>query len=377
MKKPIIILFALLVLSLTSSLGFACNYILTDLGTLGRSSSAAYGINNKGQVVGHFDIPPVGDQWRGPWHGFLYTGHSMEDLGAPGKGGISEATGINDSGQVVLTAYSADPYVDWHAYLYYGDNMQDLGTLGGGQSQAKGINNFGQVVGGSQITDSRYRHHAFLYSEGSMKDLGALGAGGSFAYGINDAGQVVGYTSTEDNKVHAFIYNDGKMQDIGTLGGTCSYARGINNNGQVVGYSYVINESGGDAAYHAFLYTEGKMQDLGAIGVGPLAEYSVNWSEAYAINQNGQVVGITYTNTSNHWSADHAFLYSGGKMQDLNSLVCGSDWTIVHAYGINDIGQIIGEALPANGGDGHAVLLTPSSCAPLVPLPGILPLLLD
>ncbi|MBI5747805.1 MAG: hypothetical protein HZA00_01680 [Nitrospinae bacterium] len=68
--------------------------------------------------------------------------------------------------------------------------ITDLGTLpGGNQSYAYGINNSGQVVG-SAFTEAGY-YHAFLYSGGVMQDLGTLGGTHSFASGINDSGQVV------------------------------------------------------------------------------------------------------------------------------------------------------------------------------------------
>jgi probable HAF family extracellular repeat protein len=51
-------------------------YVITDLGTLGGSSSAAYGINAGGQVVGYSTI--AGDS---NYHGFLFDQNHMTDLG--------------------------------------------------------------------------------------------------------------------------------------------------------------------------------------------------------------------------------------------------------------------------------------------------------
>jgi len=69
-------------------------YSVTDLGTLGGSSSCANGINNNGQVVGYTDTG------SGASHAFLWTsGGGMQDLGTLG-GSNSGANGINDNGQV-------------------------------------------------------------------------------------------------------------------------------------------------------------------------------------------------------------------------------------------------------------------------------------
>jgi probable HAF family extracellular repeat protein len=71
--------------------------------------------------------------------------YTVVDLGTLG-GTSSEAYGINDIGQVVGWAYPSGT-TTWHAFLWSGGVMQDLGTLGGTESKAYGINSLGQVVG--------------------------------------------------------------------------------------------------------------------------------------------------------------------------------------------------------------------------------------
>jgi probable HAF family extracellular repeat protein len=83
--------------------------------------------------------------------------------------------------------------------------VTDLGTLGGSTSQATGINNLGQVVGNAAVSTGYY--YAFLYSSGTMSDLGILGGGDSFADGINASGQVVGYGWASTLTDHAFLYS--------------------------------------------------------------------------------------------------------------------------------------------------------------------------
>jgi probable HAF family extracellular repeat protein len=227
--------------------------------------------------------------------------------------------------------------------------MQNLGTLGGYTSSAWGINVSGQVVGSSPTADGN--NHAFLYSgNGPMQNLDTL-PGGTFsqALGINASGQVMGSSAN-----HAFIWQAGSgMQNLGTLGGNTSSAWGINNSGQVVGNS---ETSGGPA--HAFLYSgNGPMQDLGTLLGGTS-------SHATGINDSGKIVG--YASTSDN---PHAFLYSGGSMTDLNSLVdLDSGWTLEQANAINNIGQIVGMGRNA-AGQGFAFLLTP------IPEPSTLALL--
>ena len=93
-----------------------------------------------------------------------------------------------------------------------------------------------------------------------------------------------------------------------------------------MGASYT---DGSGYASHAFLFSGGSMQDLGTLP-GRLA------SVATAVNKLGQVVGYADTNGS----ALQAFLYSGGSMQSLGT---------GEACAINDAGQVVGETLSSSG----------------------------
>ncbi len=163
-------------------------FTFTDIGTY----SAAYGINNSGQVVG------VASILDGTEHAFFYSNGTMYDLGTLG-GTKSQANAINDDGQIVGSSYTSNG--SKHAFLYSNGVMNDLGTLAGAanpasESQAAAINSSGQVVGSSFTSStSGYRLHAFLYSNGVMNDLGASVFDFSSATAINSSGQAVGYAS--------------------------------------------------------------------------------------------------------------------------------------------------------------------------------------
>ncbi len=139
-----------------------------------------------------------------------------------------------------------------------------------------------------------------------------------------------------------FVYT---LTDLGTSpfpADSGSQGFGVNDAGQVVG------QSGG----HAFLSGPdgGPLKDLGTLGG------SLTFSVGEAINDSGQVVGTSYAFGG---AGGHAFLYSGGQMLDLNSLIApGSGFTLVDASGISDTGYITGYGF-ANGSM-HAFLLTPA-----------------
>ena len=74
------------------------------------------------------------------------------------------------------------------------------------------------------------------------------------------------------------------------------------------------------------------LKDLGTIA----GNTSTVW--AFGINDSGVVVGqSTFSNTY------HAFVYSGGKMKDLNAMIpAKSGWVLIDAASINASGQIVG-----------------------------------
>jgi probable HAF family extracellular repeat protein len=107
------------------------------------------------------------------------------------------------------------------------------------------------------------------------------------------------------------------------LGGHFSQARAINDRGEVVGIS-----STGQST-HAFLWRDGRMSDLGTLGG--------RHSAAFDINNRGEVVGYSET-AGGQW---HAFLWRDGRMRDLGTLGGAGGSSIATA--INDRGDIVGD----------------------------------
>lgn len=341
-------------------------YTVADLGNLGTNAPmlTSTGLNAGGAVVGTYN--------DGAASAFLAAGGPMASIGNLG-GGASYAQGINDNGVVVGYSSTGSGY-DVFTYTKAGGMVDATATHGVGLSGtaynfATDINNSGQIVGYANPGGGT---HAFFYNGTTTKDLGTLAGFGSSseAFALNNSGQIVGESANSLTATsHAFLYSGGTMDDLGTIGGSTgsSVAYDINASGEVVGNSYVNNTS----IYHAFLYNGTTMIDL-----TPGAAYANYNSLAYGINTAGQAVGSLSTDAftlgGNSFSS-HGFLYSGGVLTDLNTLVNPTQgWTILSAYGINDAGQI--SVLAANNqGQSHVLLL--SSPAVLVDEPPTLVLL--
>lgn len=334
----------LLLASVGQATAAATYYIVQDLGTLpGDNSSIAWGINERGDVVG-WSNGPNGHR------AFLFTdaGGIVALPGLPDKP-RTIARRINDAGDIVGTADAGGTDLG-HAVRWRGGAIKDLGTLAAGAySEGWGINSFGDVVGESYTNGGSFSGvHAFLYTDANgLVDLTPTSDTGR-ARDINDAGQVTGY-KTALGGYHAFRWTSGTFEDLGVLPGFAhSFGFAIQGSGRVAGSS----STGSGNSEHIFRFTDGVgMQDLGGVG-----EHNQAWS----INGAGNVVGVL----GQH--APRAFLYTDETgLKDLNGLIDQSlGWVLLGAFDINDAGQIVGYGFNNFTQTTHAVRLQPMSTPP-------------
>lgn len=111
-------------------------------------------------------------------------------------------------------------------------------------------------------------------------------------------------------------------------------AFGINDSSQVVGDS--VTSFTGEPSNHVFLYNGGTMTGLGTL-MDPLAEAHAT---GFGINNAGQIAGTSNVNVGANFAINHAFLYSSGTMRDLGTLGGRNSF----GYAINNAGQVVGRS---------------------------------
>ena len=197
--------------------------------------------------------------------------------------------------------FAASPGYTVHGLPLVGDRI----PIGG-----VGIRYSGQITGHTGCSTSCYSH-VFL----DRMDLILPGSTFSFVYDINNMGQVVGLSGRDGGPVHAFVYDPSNgMTNLSPLVGGPSDAYGINNHGHIVG-SASINDR-----FHAFRLRDGELTLFDTV------------RPAKKINDSGLIAGFGIVIEDD---VIKPMLFPGGGFSD--------------AYGINNLGQVVGQADNSNG----------------------------
>jgi probable HAF family extracellular repeat protein len=343
-------------------------YQVTNLASLGGTTSAGSSINNRGWVAGSSNL--AGDQAQ---HAALWTGGSVIDLGTlggPNSGvlwpvkndrgiisGISQTSQPDPLGERwSCSAFFPTATATGHqclGFVWQDGAMRPLPTLGGTNGFATGANNRGEIVGWAENTvhDStcvppqvlQFRAVVWGPRPGQIRELPPLpGDTVSAATALNNRGQVIGISGICDRAVgrfsaiHAVLWEDGNPTDLGTLGGVAwNTPMSINQRGDVVGFANASAAAGGSFAVHAFLRTrKGGIHDLGTLPGDAT-------SQALGINDRREIVGTSCDADFNC----RAVIWRNGEITDLNTLIAkGYSGHLITANDINESGRITGQA---------------------------------
>ena len=292
--------------------------------------------------------------------------------GGGGGGGDAAAANPDTDGDGIPNAVDAFPndptkFVNNVTVLLAG-----LSAGGAGFTAATAVNTGGSVVGFSEVTAApagvkavRWTVSAVDGSASPAATLNPISAGGTYsaAYGVSTAGITVGESESGagGSIVAAFwpasAVSGATALPAGTFPGPSS-AYGINSlaTPQIVGEA---TNAGGVLRAVLWNGTTGTPVDLGSLAGATGA------SSAYAINDNGIVVGESETATGVTHAA--AWLVSGGTKSlgpvDLGVITVADTRSI--AFGVDSTGLVVGES-EAQDGTVHAGLwtLNPATLVP-------------
>ena len=314
-------------------------YQVSSLPTLGGTSSAGNSINDQTWVAGYSRL--TGNQSR---HAALWRNGSLLDLGTLGGPNSSVTWNVkNTQGIIVGISQTADPEPlgeAWSSAAFY------TGPF------TTGFINLG-----------------FVWENGQMRRLPNFpGGDNGFATGANNLGEAVGWAENDVHdptcvspQVLQFLpakWTLGPPADvIQNLplipGDTSGAATAINDNGQIVGISGICDQAvGRHTAKHAVLWENGTVTDIYPDAPAPW------WNTPTAINERGDIVGFAGDPAFVEGDILHAFMWT--REDGIRPLKPLKGRTPKHvdseAYGINERGQVVGTSCDANFVDCRAVI---------------------
>ena len=290
-------------------------YSVLDLGVVGGAPGQPYFIANDGLIAG------ASGTANNKTHAAVWFMGLEFDLATPGLGGPNSAAyGVNEKGQVVgiaeTTVANSEDFCGFNAlgvaksltaclpFVLQNGVMTKLPTLGGPNGIANSINNLGEAVGWAETVNNDpnaacrvLQFQPVMWGRAARRSSDFPGRSG-WSRGVNQRQRAGG---GRDGNVRDFQCQQrpvpaGKARHAverrrgdqprqsGRHGvGAGNHACAINNRGQVVGHSDLT----GDTTFHTFLWTwETGMKDIGTLP-GDVA------SMGMAVSDQGIIVGVS------------------------------------------------------------------------------------
>jgi uncharacterized membrane protein len=271
----------------------ATTYTYTAVNAPGASSTAAYAINDSGEIVGVItggECSVTSDQQS---CGFVDVKGKFTTVACE----LENATDffdISNADEVV----GATLFFGGVGGIMWGGNelCNPIGPSGPSTSEAWGVS-AGNIAGWYVNSAGNFEGYHFAAKTGKYVNVKCAGWTNTRVYGINVNNALVGDVSTgtaaAPGAFHAMLFEGGKCTIFNFPKAVSTSAKGINNNGLISGW---YTDSAGK--FHGFVKNGSTFTALNF----PKATQT----QAYHLNENGQIAGI-YTDTA---SVNHGFIAS-------------------------------------------------------------------
>jgi hypothetical protein len=190
-------------------------------------STVCFAINSTNHIVGdYFDT-------SGNPHGFEYSGGKFKDIPGPSAALSSDATGINDAGEISGDFFSGTDRTH-HGFILKGSKYTQLDPPGS-------TNTFGGRINASaSVTffwvDAKGYVQSSLYQGKKYSSIDVPGAALTYAQGINTAGDIAFFVYDPYGVGHAALKKGNVYYIFADPKGSQTAAAGINDNGLIVGF---------------------------------------------------------------------------------------------------------------------------------------------
>jgi uncharacterized membrane protein len=225
--------------------------------------------------------------------------------------------------------------------------VTDLGVLPGyGLSVASSITDRGDIAGYCATSSNFSTTEAVIWHNGQLINVGRL-AGGNYstANAINAAGVVVGDGDTGNFRPQSWVTTASGLYNFFPNNGGNTHALFIGDDGFIGGY-YTKSLSGNTASWRGSIWTPDpkdprkyRQVDLPVLpGINSKFTSVIPW----AFNQSGQAAGWA----ANDIIGQHACFWMNDAKHTIVDLgTYPGDWSSL-AWGMNDLGQVVGESHP-------------------------------
>jgi YVTN family beta-propeller protein len=217
--------------------------VFKNIDVPGATETAAWGINDAGDVVGRYFDPAANRD-----HGFLLHNGTYTTIDPPGTT-ETFALGINNLEQIV--GYYHDSIGHQHGFLLSNGIYTTVDFPGEIASEVIKINDVGTMVG--NYIDAALNNHGFRLQNGAFTAIDIPGASFTEVYGINNGGQIAGGYSIGNTPEVGFELSNGVVQTV-TLPAAANglVVEDINDQAQLVGAFFDANGIG-----HGFVSARG------------------------------------------------------------------------------------------------------------------------